>query len=186
MSDAQSTSNLSLTALLEALLFASPTTVTATQLAKALDLPTRQIEKGLEDLHSEFTQRGIRLQRHQGRYQLATAPEAAPFIENLLGLESSGRLSNAALAALAVIAYTQPITRPQIDAIRGVNSDGVIKSLLSKGLIEEVGRAETPGRPVLYNITNDFLQYFGLNSIEELPPLETQSDMRNNEDTGKG
>ncbi len=93
-------------------------------------------------------------------------------IESLLGLETSGRLSNAALEALAIVAYKQPITRPQVDAVRGVNSDGVLKSLLNKGLIEEVGRAETMGRPVLYATTADFLQHFGFSSLEELPPLD--------------
>ena len=86
-------------------------------------------------------------------------------------MEATSRLSRAGLEALAIIAYQQPVTRPQIDAIRGVNSDGVLKSLLSKGLIQEVGRAEAPGRPILYSTTPEFLQYFGLNSLEELPPL---------------
>jgi len=76
------------------------------------------------------------------------------------------------LEALAIIAYKQPVTRPQIDSIRGVNSDGVLKNLLNKGLIQEIGRAEAPGRPILYSSTSEFLQYFGLNSIDELPPLE--------------
>jgi segregation and condensation protein B len=81
-------------------------------------------------------------------------------------------LSAAALEALAIIAYQEPATRPQVDAIRGVNSDGVLKSLLGKGLIQEVGRAEAPGRPILYSTTAEFLQHFGMNSRDELPPLE--------------
>jgi segregation and condensation protein B len=80
-------------------------------------------------------------------------------------------LSRAALEALAIIAYEEPATRPQIDAIRGVNSDGVLKSLLSKGLIQEVGRADSPGRPILYSVTSEFLQFFGLSSLSDLPPL---------------
>jgi segregation and condensation protein B len=85
-------------------------------------------------------------------------------------------LSKAALETLAIIAYKQPVTRPQLDDIRGVNSDGVIKSLLSKGLIEETGRGDGPGRPIIYGSTNDFLQYFGLNSLSELPPFEMDSE----------
>ena len=91
-----------------------------------------------------------------------------------LGLERSSRLSRAALETLAIIAYKEPVTRPQIDSIRGVNSDGVIKNLLNKGLIQEVGRADAPGRPILYSVTSDFLQHFGLNSLEDLPPLENE------------
>ncbi len=157
---------LSLIARLEALLFAAPGAVTPTQLASALDLSLNEVEAGLNQLDAEYlssgNQRGIRLQRHHGRYQLTTANQASPFIERLLGLDAASRLSRAALEALAIIAYQEPVTRPQIDSIRGVNSDGVLKSLLSKGLIQEVGRAEAPGRPILYATTHDFLQHFGL------------------------
>jgi segregation and condensation protein B len=103
--------------------------------------------------------------------QLTTAPEIANQIETFLGLEATSHLSRAALETLAIIAYQQPVTRPRIDSIRGVNSDGVMKSLLLKGLLQEVGRAEGPGRPILYGTTPDFLQHFGLNSLGELPPL---------------
>ena len=164
-------SRLSLSAALEALLFAAPGAVTSAQLATALDLTVREIDKGLADLEIQFKERGLRLQRHFGRVQLTTAPEAAAAVEKFLGLEASSHLSRAALETLAIIAYQQPVTRPQIDSIRGVNSDGVLKSLLSKGLVQEVGRAERPGRPILYSTTPDFLGHFGLNSIEELPPL---------------
>jgi segregation and condensation protein B len=93
-------------------------------------------------------------------------------VERFLGLEASSRLSRAALETLAIILYRQPVTRPQIDAVRGVNSDGVLKSLLLKGLAQEVGRAEAPGRPILYSATPECLQYFGLSSLSELPPLD--------------
>lgn len=109
--------------------------------------------------------------------QLTTSPDTAADIERFLGLESTSKLSRAALEALAIIAYQQPVTRPEIDAIRGVSSDGVLKSLLSKGLVQEVGRADRPGRPILYVTTSDFLQHFGLNSLEELPPLSTELSM---------
>ena len=86
-------------------------------------------------------------------------------------MEASSRLSRAALETLAIILYRQPVTRPQIEAVRGVNSDGVMKSLLIKGLIQEVGRAEAPGRPILYSATSEVLQHFGFSSLSELPPL---------------
>jgi segregation and condensation protein B len=168
--------NLSLTAELEALLFAAPGAVSISQLAAALDLSHAEVEKGLVDLEARYAvnnlETGLRLQRHHGRFQLTTAPQAARLVERFLGLEAGSRLSRAALESLAIVAYQQPVTRPQIDAIRGVNSDGVLKSLLSKGLIQEVGRAEAAGRPILYATTPEFLQYFGLNALEELPPLD--------------
>jgi segregation and condensation protein B len=168
--------DISLSARLEALLFVAPGAVSLTQLASALDISTKEVEQGLKELEEEYQQRGLRLQWHAGRVQLTTAPEAAPWVERLLGLESSTRLSQAALEVLAIIAYKQPVTRPEVDAIRGVNSDTALKSLLSKGLIEEVGRSERPGRPILYATTAEFLQHFGLNSLEELPPLPTNEE----------
>jgi segregation and condensation protein B len=166
---------LDLPARLEALLFAAPGSVTPAQLAIALEIPTADVEKGLAELEARYTRNrgefGIRLQRHHGRVQLTTVAEASPLVERFLGLDATSRLSRAALEALAIIAYREPATRPQIDSIRGVNSDGVLKSLLSKGLIQEVGRAEAPGRPILYSVTQEFLQHFGLNALDELPPL---------------
>lgn len=167
---------LSLSARLEALLFVASGAVTVAQLAGALGLSTDEISAGLEELESETKRipagRGLRLQRHHGRVQLTTAAEAALDVENFLGLDATSRLSRAALETLAIVAYQEPVTRPQIDAVRGVNSDGVLKSLLGKGLIQEVGRADAPGRPILYSTTAEFLQHFGLSSLSELPPLE--------------
>lgn len=165
---------LKLTASLEAILFVAPEPVAISQLAAVLEVTTHEIENALETLQAELHDRGLRVQRFRGRYQLTTAPEAASLVEAFLGLEATTRLSKAALEALAIIAYQQPATRPQIDAVRGVNSDGVLKSLLSKGLIEEAGRAEGPGRPILYVTTHDFLQHFGLNHLDELPVLELE------------
>ena len=162
---------LSLREKIEALLFVAPGSVSVSQLATALAVPNRDVEKGLNELEEAYQFRGVRLQRHGGQIQMTSAPEAAEVIETFLGLEATSRLSSAALEALAIISYQQPVTRPQVDAIRGVNSDGVIKNLLHKGLIQEVGRSEGPGRPILYSTTPDFLGHFGLSSIEELPPL---------------
>lgn len=167
---------LSLIARLEALLFIAPGAVSPSQLANTLRVTTNQVEKGLKELEYRYLrdadEHGLRLQKHHGRFQLTTAPQAADDIENFLGLEETTRLSRAALETMAIIAYREPITRPQVDAIRGVNSDGVLRTLLSRGLIEEVGRAEAPGRPILYSVTEEFLGHFGLNSLDELPPLD--------------
>ncbi|MCG2785563.1 MAG: SMC-Scp complex subunit ScpB [Anaerolineae bacterium] len=177
MSDSQNLPELSLSALLEGLLFSAAEPVTSTQLGAALELTSTQVEKGLESLEEDLRARGLRLQRHSGRVQLTTAPEMAEQVENFLGLEATSHLSRAALEALAIIAFQQPVTRPQVDAIRGVNSDGVMKSLLSKGLLQEVGRSEGPGRPILYGTTPDFLQHFGLNSLSELPALDLDAGL---------
>jgi len=163
--------NISLSGKIEALLFVAPGAIGVSQLATALGVTNRDIERGLTELEKLYQTRGVRLQRHGGQVQLTSAPEAAEAIETFLGLEATSRLSSAALEALAIVCYQQPVTRPQVDAIRGVNSDGVMKNLLHKGLIQEVGRSEGPGRPILYSTTPEFLGHFGLSSLEELPPL---------------
>lgn len=165
---------LSLRARLEALLFVAPGPATNAQLAAALEVPVRAVDEALTELETDYVQcgRALRLQRLHGRVQLTTAPEAGGLIERFFGLEASARLSQAALEVLAIVAYRRPITRPQVDAIRGVNSDGALKSLLSKGLLQEIGRSSSPGRPILYSVTPEFLQHFGLASLGELPPLD--------------
>jgi len=177
MSDSQPSSEqnidieLPLSTKLEAMLFVAGEPVTTAQLATALDVAPSVIERGLNELDVTLSTRGLRLQRHAGRVQLTTAPQLAELIERFLGLEATSHLSRAALETLAIIAYQQPVTRPQIDSIRGVNSDSMMKSLLHKGLILESGRADGPGRPILYSTTPEFLQHFGLNSILEMPSL---------------
>jgi len=171
MSESENSTPLDVPAALEALLFVSAEPVTTSQLATALDLSVSAVEQGLTQLDSELLARGLRLQRHGGRMQLTTAPEMAEVVERFLGLEATSRLSKAALETLAIVAYQQPVTRPYIEGVRGVSSDGVMKSLLGKGLVQEVGRAEGPGRPILYGTAPDFLQHFGLNSLTELPAL---------------
>jgi segregation and condensation protein B len=166
-----SKSEMPLSVQLEALLFVAPEPATTAQLAAALDVAPSVIERGLNELDASLASRGLRLQRHGGRFQLTTAPLLAELVERFLGLEATTHLSRAALETLAIIAYQQPVTRPQIDAIRGVNSDSMMKSLLHKGLILESGRADGPGRPILYSTTPEFLQHFGLNSILEMPSL---------------
>ena len=167
--------DLTLQASLEALLFVASMPISIAQFAEALGLPRAEVENGLKELQSEYlsnSDSGLRLQRHRGRFQLTTTPQAASFIERFLGIEQSGRLSHAAIETLSIILYLQPVTRPQLEAIRGVNSDGVVKNLLRKGLIQEEGRAVSPGRPIIYSTTPDLLQHFGINAVDELPPID--------------
>jgi segregation and condensation protein B len=185
MTDSQSLSTslpnteLSLAAKIEAMLFVSAEPVPVGQLATALDVNATVVERGLKELDEALASRGLRLQRNAGRVQLTTAPELAQLVELFLGLEATTHLSRAALETLAIIAYQQPCTRPQVDSIRGVNSDAMMKSLLSKGLIQEAGRTDGPGRPILYSTTPEFLQHFGLSSIIELPPLAAPTEAEN-------
>jgi segregation and condensation protein B len=176
MSETENSAGLSLPAQIEALLFIAVEPVSPGQLSTVLETTTTQVNNALDDLDASFRTRGLRLQRHNGRVQLTTAPETSELIERFLGLEAVSHLSRAALEALALVAYQQPVTRPQVDSVRGVNSDGVMRTLLSKGLIQEGGRAEGPGRPILYQTSPEFLQHFGLNSLTELPPLERKEN----------
>lgn len=167
-----------LTAALEALLFVASGPVAASQLAEVLGKTSTDINEGLKLLDEKLEAgRGLSLQWHKNKIQLTSSPQHGKVIEEFLGLEASSRLSRAALESLSIIAYKQPATRPQLDSIRGVNSDGVIKSLLSKGLIEEVGRAEGPGRPIMYGTTPDFLQHFGINALDDLPSLDIPEEV---------
>jgi segregation and condensation protein B len=188
MSESENQIPLDIPAALEALMFVSAEPVSPSQLAAALDISTSAVEQALDQLSGELQVRGLRLQRHAGRVQLTTAPEMAESIERFLGLEATSHLSRAALETLAIVAYQQPATRPQIEAVRGVSSDGVMKSLLGKGLVQEVGRTDGPGRPILYGTAPDFLQHFGLNSLMELPPLNLpeMDNGENHDDTLKG
>ena len=163
-------------ALLESLLFVASGPVSPARLGAALELSPGAVQSLLRDLEAEYAGRGLRLQWSGGMVQLTTAAAAGVHIERFLGLEVTTRLSSAALEVLAIVAYLQPVTRPQVDQLRGVNSDGALRSLLSKGLIEEVGRLEKPGRPILYGTTPDFLQAFGLNSVNDMPRLEDEEE----------
>ena len=168
------TKTMSIAGKIEALLFVSSGPVSTYQLAKALELTEADVESALIDLDNCYKSNchGIRLMRIKTRVQLTTAPELSSTVEHFLGLEATSSLSQAALEALAIIAYKQPVTRPEVDVIRGVNSDGVMRTLLSKGLIEELGRADSPGRPIYYGTSPEFLQYFGLESIDHLPFID--------------
>lgn len=169
--ETEGVSSLSLPALIESILFVAGEPVSVERLSSVLGVEPERVEAALAALAEGCTSRGVRLQRHGERVQLVTAPEAATVVERFLGAEPDNHLSQAAIETLAVIAYRQPITRAQIEAVRGVNCDGVLRTLLNRGLIEEVGRLEQAGRPILYGTTFAFLQHFGLNSLSDLPPL---------------
>lgn len=166
------TNELQLVTIIEGLLFVASEPVTVQYLADVVERPLEQVETALEQLKEAYRQRGMRLQRQGQKVQLVSAPELTDYIERFLGLSISGKLSTPAMETLTIIAYRQPITRPEIEAIRGVNSDGVLRTLLSKGLVEEIGRLDTVGHPSLFGTTFEFLRYFGLESLADLPELE--------------
>ena len=161
-----------LTSIVEGLLFVAAEPVTVNHLASAIGCDVKAVEVALQELKQSYLERGIRIQRQSQKVQLVSAPELTEYIENFLGLSVSGKLSTPALETLAMIAYRQPITRPEIEAIRGVNSDGVLRTLISKGLVEEVGRLDTVGHPALFATTFEFLRYFGIEDIKDLPELQ--------------
>jgi segregation and condensation protein B len=165
--------------ILEGLLFAAGAPVAVARLVEALDGPDRkQVMRALELLDAKLAEdgRGLRLMRVAGGYQLRTLAEHGPWIRRLLGGKPP-RLSRALMETLAIIAYRQPCTRPEIEAIRGVDVDGVLSTLLERRLAKIVGRKEAPGRPILYGTTKDFLEVFGLPDLEALPPLKDLGEL---------
>ena len=160
-------------AALEALLFVAPEPVPMPDLRRALQVRQPTLERVIEFLGKSLSEgkRGLRLQRHNDMLRLVTAPETALYIEKLRGAQATQRLSDAALETLALIAYTQPTTRPQIEAIRGVDCSGVVNTLMQRGLVVEMGRLETVGHPILYGTTLAFLQHFGLERPDQLPSV---------------
>lgn len=163
--------------LIESILFVAEGPVDLDTLSKAVRKSKREVEKAIDDLDAKYAERGIRMQRDGDQLQLVSAPEAGPYIERFLGLESRQRLSGAALESLAIIAYKQPLTRAGVEGVRGVNSDGAIASLVNRGLIEEIGKAPGPGRPSLFGTTLKFLEHFGLKDPSELPPLLLEDEL---------
>jgi segregation and condensation protein B len=155
---------------LVALLFAAAGPLSPTEAARLLDILPERLGQVCELLHRE-PPTGLALQRFDDRLQLTTAPGSAGVVERYLGAPPPVRLSRAALEALVVIAYRGPATRGEIDAIRGVNSDSAVATLLGRGLVADVGRRETVGRPALLAITTECLQYLGLRTLDELPAL---------------
>lgn len=162
-------------AVIEALLFSSERPLTLEQIKNVLDgLDTHQIRGILEGLNSEYekSNRGIRIVEIAGGFQMIAAPNFSVFLKKLYKARRVERLSRPALETLAIIAYKQPVTRLQIESIRNVNVDGVVKNLLDKNLIRISGRKKAPGRPYVFGTTRQFLEYFGLKSLEELPKMQ--------------
>ena len=165
--------------IIEAILFVSGEPVQLGAVARALEVTELEVSAAADELASDYdyNRRGICLKRFGSHIQLSTRPDYAPQIEKLLQPIQKQSLSQAALETLAVVAYKQPVTRLDIEAVRGVKCDYSVQSLMNKGLIEEVGRKETLGRPILYGTTDALLSHFGLTSLEDLPqPPESQQD----------
>lgn len=160
-------------AVLEALLFVSGEPATSGSLAKVTEWPEQDVKRLLNELSSEYRLRnsGILIAEIAEGYQMVTDPDHSIWIKRFKHINQANKLSQPALETLAIIAYKQPVTKLEIDQLRGVNCDGAIKSLLDKHFIKIVGKKETPGRPFLYGTTKEFLQYFGLQGLSELPPL---------------
>lgn len=158
---------------LEALLFLADEPVSAGELAEALDMEPAEVEDACQQLADSYRaeERGLAVRRAGGGWRMYTAEPAWPIVERHVLAGRTGRLSSAALETLAVVAYKQPITRSTIGEIRGVNADAAVRSLVARDYLEEVGREETPGQPVLYGTTNRFLEDIGLDSLDELPDL---------------
>jgi segregation and condensation protein B len=157
-------------ALVEALLLVSPEPPTIDELSAGAEVPRDEIERAITWLEQQ-DDRGWMIQRHGRRIHLATAPRFADKIRLFLGLDREARLSSASLETLALIAYQQPVTRAEIEAVRGVDSSGVLAKLHARGLVEPVARLATVGNPIQYGTTAEFLNHFGLRSLADLPPL---------------
>ena len=158
---------------IEAILFVTDEPMPAGALAQAVEVDRKTVEAQLEALAADYAARpsGIVLRNVGGGWRLSTHPDAAHAVERFVLTARHARLTKAALETLAIVAYKQPVTRHQISAIRGVDSDGVLRSLVDRGLLADVGREDAPGRPVLYGTTPEFLERLGLDSLASLPPL---------------
>lgn len=159
----------------EALIFASERPITLEQIKKVLGVADNaSVNKIIEELKSEYEaqNRGIRVVEVAGGFQMATRAVFAPFLKKLFKNRYSDKLSRQALESLAIIAYKQPLTKAEIESLRNVNVDGVMKSLVEKNLIRICGRKKIPGRPFVFGTTREFLEHFGLKSLQDLPKIE--------------
>lgn len=160
--------------IVEAILFVAGDAVSTGALCAAMGVTELELSAVLDALESgyDFDRRGLRLLRFGSHVQLATRPEYAPYVEKLLQPVQQQTLSQAVMETLAVIAYRQPVTKGEVEQVRGVKCDYSVQALLSRGLIEETGRRETLGRPILYGTTDAFLRHFALGSLSDLPPID--------------
>ncbi|MEE0871892.1 MAG: SMC-Scp complex subunit ScpB [Ruminococcus sp.] len=163
---------------IEAILFANGASVELSRIAQALEISDKQAREQTEALMADYNaqNRGITIIRLKDSYQMVTVKEYAPQIRTVMDLRRNTPLSQAALEVLAVVAYNQPVTKAFVEQVRGVDCSGVIGSLTAKGLVEEKGRLELPGRPLLYGTTEHFLRCFNISSLDELPPLPESED----------
>lgn len=157
---------------IEALLFVTKKPLTEEEISRSLSVPEEEIKKAIDELIIEYQDKGIKILAVAHGYIFGTNPECGDIINNFLNTKIETTLSPQAMEALAVIAYKQPITRLEIERIRGLYSDGVIATLLDRGVIEEKGRANSLGRPILYGTTDKFLSHFGLKNLADLPELD--------------
>lgn len=171
----------------EAILFAAGESVEISRIGEALELTPKKAEKLLEELTEEFNSQnhGFKIMRYKDSYQFVTHKEYEEQIRRVMDLNRKKPLSQAAMEVLAVIAYNQPVTKAFVEQIRGVDCSGVIGSLTIKGLIEERGRLELPGRPLLYGTTENFLRCFNISSIEELPTIPQSDKEENSEENSE-
>lgn len=157
--------------IIEAILFSAGRIVTEDELVLALEIDKKQIEEIIKDMQKEYKTRGTEIIKIENGYQMCSKKEYYEYIYPILDKRTKPNLSTAALETLAIIAYNQRATRAEIEAIRGVNSDGTIYKLLDYGLIEDAGKADLPGRPTTYKTTSEFLKMFGYESLSNLPEL---------------
>jgi segregation and condensation protein B len=164
--------------IIESLLFVSGEPVGIVDIAQTIECSVEFTKKIMEEISEKYysNSRGIKLMNADDSYSLVTKPENGFYVEKLLGTNLRQTLSQAAIESLAIVAYKQPITRVVIDEIRGVKSERAVNSLIDKKIIKECGRIDAPGRPILYSTTEEFLKYFGLENIKELPGLESFFD----------
>lgn len=170
---------MNLRSILESLLFAWGEPLSINEISRILNIPNSQITPVLDEMSLEYLNnkdRGLIIQKFGNSYQITTKKENFDYIQDLLQTTINKSLSTAAMETLSIIAYKQPVTKVEIELIRGVKSSNVVKGLLDKGLIKEIGKLDKPGKPTLYATTDEFLRHFGLNSIEELPALKIEPE----------
>ncbi|KUO50503.1 MAG: segregation and condensation protein B [Desulfitibacter sp. BRH_c19] len=159
--------------ILESLLFVATEPLTVSRMSQITEIEEQTVSELIKEIQDEYTEphKGLMIEQVAGGYRIVTRPEYLPYIEKLYKPQVNP-LSQAALETLAIIAYKHPVTKAEIESIRGVKADSVVGTLLERGLVEEVGRKDTPGRPILYGVTNKFLEYLGLNDLDQLPQID--------------
>lgn len=179
---------INISAAIEAILFSSGDSVEKSRIAQALEITEKQVDETVDKLIDDYSaqNRGITIIKLDSAYQMTAVKDYAPQIRTVMDLRRNTPLSQAALEVLAVVAYNQPVTKAFVEQVRGVDCSGVIGSLTTKGLVEEKGRLELPGRPLLYGTTEHFLRCFNISSLEELPPLPEDGEKKDEPENDSG